>query len=1096
MTTTSHLQSKPDYYATREDCLREEKRKIITNTRYRGFDQTHFTAGDIEQFQEFRNEVNGKLCFSNIDLSANIFRNLKYDFWAKYANANALSTLNTFKYLFYKFKKGIFVKILNGKLNVFLPFSNASFENEWSANIQVNSQYKNLLEFLEHVSIMEGRRFNAANVNGDIKAWYGNNCLVRYEYPINEGDSNVSCVKNMLEELCESREIPDMEFFINKRDFPVITRDETEAYNHLWNSEDQPLVSHNYESYLPILSMSVTNRFADILMVTWDDWMRVQSEEGKFFGNKCIQYDSTQNTIPWKSKKPTAVFRGGTTGCGTTIETNMRLKASHISAMGLSDENGIPYLDAGIHKWNLRPRKNQNSPYLKTIELSSLTFGLSKPLTPLEQASYKYILNIDGHVSAFRLSLELSLGSVILLVKSNWKLWYSDMLKPYVHYVPIEADLSDLIEKIKWCRNNDDKCEQIAQNARDFYRTYLSKKSILDYMQKILVDAKRLTGIYAYNTITPLQYQISLEKKFLAELKPPETTKAFNRNSIIPYKQRTHSLLKGLEYVVTLLNKENAFDVVAQYKGDLFKSKTSIVRRFDMANFAFAVKSTSDRQKMDENIHETFVGLKCTNTLSTMCPNFAYIFGTYNKDNAQHVIVEHIEGTTFGNYINSRNFDFKVFLSILLQLSASLCVAQQQCSFVHYDLAPWNIMLKSLEKEEQFDYVLNVDQVLRVRTNIIPVIIDFGKAHVIHDDNHYGFTQMYKTSRIQDILNIVSNCLHELLLNKDLTTTHTEDILQLSNFISGTDYRRDKFTNIPDLRKFLTRTRKYFTMLYSDKHQLENLTPYSFIKYINKMFGKKYKLNFGSVKDRKEYANIYTGRQIFDFILSNSTEERLSTFLTAIQRMKGSTMLIRGNKFETYYGGQTLITFLQEIQNNMEKYRIANEASFTTKDRLLYAKYVDIYKKSVSFTQQTYTNLIAKTDPSPFVYDKAFIEQNTNLALASYTRNTFLLPNVVRTLLTEKVTTLTNPSQFFYTVVFTLSYTGQFALSSEDRQFYEENFKILLSTNPTIICNNIANYNTLRQTAHHIYSLNIEAIRDDKCDKAKELIEMYQSCLD
>ncbi len=34
----------------------------------------------------------------------------------------------------------------------------------------------------------------------------------------------------------------------------------------------------------------------------------------------------------------------------------------------------------------------------------------------------------------------------------GWKMWFSHLLKPYIHYVPVKSDLSDLIEKIQWCR--------------------------------------------------------------------------------------------------------------------------------------------------------------------------------------------------------------------------------------------------------------------------------------------------------------------------------------------------------------------------------------------------------------------------------------------------------------------------------------------------------------------------------------------------------------------------------------------------------------------------------------------------------------------
>ena len=101
-------------------------------------------------------------------------------------------------------------------------------------------------------------------------------------------------------------------------------------------------------------------------------------------------------------------------------------------------------------------------------------------------SQYKYILNIDGSVTAFRISAELAFGSVILKVDSDYKIWYLDLLKPYIHYIPIKKDLSDLKEKIEWCKENQDKCKQIGINARKFYLDYINKDKMMDYIQDTL----------------------------------------------------------------------------------------------------------------------------------------------------------------------------------------------------------------------------------------------------------------------------------------------------------------------------------------------------------------------------------------------------------------------------------------------------------------------------------------------------------------------------------------------------------------------------------------------------------------------------------
>jgi hypothetical protein len=48
------------------------------------------------------------------------------------------STLNTFKYLYYHMKFGIFVKIQNSELRVFAPFVNIDYQNTWSQNLTID----------------------------------------------------------------------------------------------------------------------------------------------------------------------------------------------------------------------------------------------------------------------------------------------------------------------------------------------------------------------------------------------------------------------------------------------------------------------------------------------------------------------------------------------------------------------------------------------------------------------------------------------------------------------------------------------------------------------------------------------------------------------------------------------------------------------------------------------------------------------------------------------------------------------------------------------------------------------------------------------
>jgi hypothetical protein len=116
--------------------------------------------------------------------------------------------------------------------------------------------------------------------------------------------------------------------------------------------------------------------------------------------------------------------------------------------------------------------------------------------TPIyEQSKYKYLVYVDGHCAACRYGFMMRLGSVILKVAPRQvadRMWYFPLLKPYYDHVPVKADLSDLGERIKWCREHDEECRQIAENAKKFYERYVARTALLDYVQMVCKNiAKR-----------------------------------------------------------------------------------------------------------------------------------------------------------------------------------------------------------------------------------------------------------------------------------------------------------------------------------------------------------------------------------------------------------------------------------------------------------------------------------------------------------------------------------------------------------------------------------------------------------------------------
>ena len=67
-------------------------------------------------------------------------------------------------------------------------------------------------------------------------------------------------------------------------------------------------------------------------------------------------------------------------------------------------------------------------------------------------------------------------------MEGKYKLWFQDKLVENKHYISIKSDLSNLKEKIYWCKNHDKECEEIANNAYEFHKKTFSKDSMFSYV--------------------------------------------------------------------------------------------------------------------------------------------------------------------------------------------------------------------------------------------------------------------------------------------------------------------------------------------------------------------------------------------------------------------------------------------------------------------------------------------------------------------------------------------------------------------------------------------------------------------------------------
>jgi hypothetical protein len=949
----SIYQVKPDFFLTREECLQENKKKYNTNKRYKFFFQTHFTCGDCNQFETHRDKTNGIVEKQDVNLDKNIFNFYNVEnIWSKYKHLDAVSVDNTFNYMFHKFKKGIFVKIKNGEFHRFLPFSKKNYNNEWSQFISIDPKYQTFNNFIKYIHNMENRKFFPHTINKFSDCWYGNNCFMRYEFPIHEGDTNNPAICDMFKTLCQERKIPDIEFFVNRRDFPLLKKNGTEPYNHMFGNNVK-LLSHNYDKYCPILSMVEHSDFSDIAIPTGEDWARVSRKEGKFFPKSANREYDIKHSIEWKNKKPIAVFRGSSTGEGVNIDTNARLKIAYLSKKNKKDSDGLPFLNAGITEWNLRPRKLNYEKYLKTIDINTIGFDLINKLTPQEQSEYKYVINIDGHVSAFRLSLELEFKSCILIVDSDYSLWYKKFLKPFVHYIPIKKDLSDLYEKIKWCKNNDNKCEEIANNAYIFSQKYLTKEGILDYLQKILYDIKIHTGIYKYLDIPILDI---IEQDQLDIIKNRNIEKY--SNIIKKTEMRSYGFLKSMEHV----------EIKLENKQQIFSNDNTTIYKFYFEEIPIIEKITSKK-----TTNEIFTSFFCTNKLSKFIPNFCYTFSYTNNS----ILMEFISNETLYNFLKSeKNFNMRDLVLILFQIGLCLHMAQEKYGFVHNDLAPWNIMIKRYKSPIQIQYIIDYTTVYTITTNIVPVIIDMASSHIIYEGKHYGSVNIFSSDRFKDIFTLLSISLYELCSNKS-ATNFTNDIILLANYLSF--FKKDSFKysgkdGLGDIRFFFNKHKKYSEIMLTETKSLKQ-TPKDFIKY--------FVSNFGFLE------NYFSVGNCFDYLFNC---DNYMSFLKENHQISKIKIPKYQYNFQRYYFAQNVYDDVKKINGGkilkLKEIEIPNisydENIFLFPEKVLnlYKKNGNIYYGDILIILEEI--LVSSKFPLPESLKKVYIEHYKNMLLNKF----------------------------------------------------------------------------------------------------------------
>ena len=120
----------------------------------------------------------------------------------------------------------------------------------------------------------------------------------------------------------------------------------------------------------------------------------------------------------------------------------------------------------------------------KILEKQPSTAFISLP----EHCRYKYLIDVQGNGYSARAKILLFSGRPLFLVDRRWHEYFYKDIKPYIHYIPVKEDLSDLIEGLDWADNHQEETFRIARKAQDYAINNLTREKAVDYLANVLVE--------------------------------------------------------------------------------------------------------------------------------------------------------------------------------------------------------------------------------------------------------------------------------------------------------------------------------------------------------------------------------------------------------------------------------------------------------------------------------------------------------------------------------------------------------------------------------------------------------------------------------
>ena len=222
--------------------------------------------------------------------------------------------------------------------------------------------------------------------------------------------------------------------------------------------------------------------------------------DDEIFANGIQTYFNKNTLITWEHRSSALCWRGSCSGVGGKESLRVR------------------FVDT-LYKYNPQTNVRLSTWWSDGKQIPLEYFAERMPYADF--LKYKIFFIVDGNCIASNHMYGFATGAVPFYI-SNGICWFSHLIQPYIHYIPVNYDLSNLIEQIEWVKNNDAKAKVIANNALTFAHTYFSstyqqtyiKETIGKYCAKpltIIETPRKIIDCFTfYNELDLLFYKLTL----------------------------------------------------------------------------------------------------------------------------------------------------------------------------------------------------------------------------------------------------------------------------------------------------------------------------------------------------------------------------------------------------------------------------------------------------------------------------------------------------------------------------------------------------------------------------------------------------------